>query len=138
MFLHAAANNLRFIALQLREYGDSTKFTDEELDNFYSADPAIQETCVLNQGMELAGFITHFIENDNLPLPRESDGVKTGGICILGWSAGGAASAISLLANIEALDSHRSAQIEKYLYSVILLGACFELAVLAHDRLNAA
>lgn len=124
MFLHAATHNLRLIALHLREYGDSTKFTDEELDNFYSADPAVQEASVFGQGMEIASFIAHFIEHEELPPPKESNGGQTGGISILGWSAQGAASALSLLANIAALNLHRSALIEEYLRTVILLGVC--------------
>lgn len=125
VFPYAAPSNLRFIAPHMREYDQSTPYTEEELELFYSSDLEEQETSLRGQALELADLITYFIEHESLPAPRDSNGVKVGGVHIVGWSAG-SAQVFSLLANISALDKSISDLLERYIGTVILAGTSFD------------
>ncbi|KAI0092162.1 hypothetical protein BDY19DRAFT_990898 [Irpex rosettiformis] len=108
-----------FIAPYMREYGDSTPFTDEELERYHSSDPEDQEATLCVECLELAEFMAHFIRFEHLPAPRESNGVKSGGIHIFTWSTG-SVPALALLANLEALDKDLSNLLEEYMGTIFI------------------
>jgi hypothetical protein len=105
----------------MREYGGSTPFSDEELDQYHSFDPDDQEAVLHVQALELAEFIAHFIREEKLPRPIHSNGMNSGGVSILTWSVG-SASVLSLLANISTLSDSVNTLLESHLRTVILYG----------------
>ncbi|KAJ3553765.1 hypothetical protein NM688_g3444 [Phlebia brevispora] len=100
---HAAAHNLRIVALNLRDYPGSTPYTPFELDRLCSEDVKNQEIAFREQGLEIATFLKHFIASEHIPPVKETVSGKTGGIAVMSWSLGNVW-AISMLAHTSQLD----------------------------------
>jgi len=91
MIPHAVSNNLRLILLNLRDYPGSTRYSPAELEALASPDKEVQTAAIEARGMELATFIRWFIETERIPPITDDlneDGRPSGGIALLGWSAG--------------------------------------------------
>lgn len=121
MFPYAASNNLRLIAIHSREYCGSTPFLEQELELLHSSDLEDQANYVSSQAIDIARLIAHCIKHDNLPPPTESQGVRSGGVCLFAWSAGSAVS-LALLANLTKLEESIYTLLDRYITTIILHG----------------
>ncbi|KAI0340786.1 alpha/beta-hydrolase [Trametopsis cervina] len=119
MFPYAASNNLRLIAIHSREYCGSTPFLEQELELLHSSDLEDQANYVSSQAIDIARLIAHCIKHDNLPPPTESQGVRSGGVCLFAWSAGSAVS-LALLANLTKLEESIYTLLDRYITTIIL------------------
>jgi hypothetical protein len=79
----------------------------------------------------LGNFIEAFIQKNDLP-PISADG-KTGGVAVLGWSAGGLLSC-AVIANIDSLSPTAKDRFKLYLRAHILQG--LSIPILHMRRLN--
>lgn len=98
----AQSSNMRFVAVNRRDYPGSTPLIAEDAAILASGSDE-QKAAFLNaRGVEIATFIDLFVERNEVP-PISLDG-RTGGFALLGWSLGNAI-ALSAVANIDALPS---------------------------------
>lgn len=119
MFQYAAENNMRLVAINLRDYPGSTPFSPSELDALRS-DKADQATFISDRGMELARFLEWFILEHDLPpkaLSHKSE--AAGGLSILGWSLGNCP-IMSMLASAHALPEATRKLLDMHLRSFIV------------------
>lgn len=119
MFQYAAENNMRLVAINLRDYPGSTPFSPSELDALRS-DKAGQATFISDRGMELSRFLEWFILGHDLPpkaLSHKSE--AAGGLSILGWSLG-SCSVMSMLASAHALPEASRKLLDMHLRSFIV------------------
>ncbi|KAI0341809.1 alpha/beta-hydrolase [Trametopsis cervina] len=114
MFQYAEANNLRFIALNMREYPGSSPFTDEEFERFQSSDSRIQSVALRDQAFEVASAIAQLIETQDIPAPQQDGERQLGGVSILAWSIANCV-IYSLFSNIAQLDPRVSAVLDRHL-----------------------
>ncbi|OCH91229.1 hypothetical protein OBBRIDRAFT_775554 [Obba rivulosa] len=118
MFPHAAARNLRIVAVNKRDYAGSTPFTPQEQDALRG--PVEEQRAVLEaMGLQLAHFIAWFIRKENIPPVSESSGMRTGGFALVGWSAGNM-DTISLLANADKLSQATRELFETYFRTFVV------------------
>ncbi|KAI0092603.1 hypothetical protein BDY19DRAFT_925175 [Irpex rosettiformis] len=94
----APKHNFRIVAVNRRCYGGSTSFAQEQMSALPTAPDEEKAIFVRATGIDFAAFVDRFIRANNIP-PTSPDG-KSGGIAILGWSAGYGV-VISALANLE-------------------------------------
>lgn len=92
------AKGVRFVAINRRSYQGSTPFTTDELSVITSGTDDQKAAWLRDRGTEYANFMSLFIEREKLPAPS-TDG-KSGGIALVGWSAGATYSA-AVIASIE-------------------------------------
>ncbi|KAJ8507959.1 hypothetical protein ONZ45_g9718 [Pleurotus djamor] len=108
----AGKNRLRTVALNRRDYPGTTRYTDDEL-----ADLKLGQEAVLQRtSVQLAHFITEFINLNDIPLPG---GHGTGGVVVVGWSMG-VASVLSLFAYPTALPPRCHDALTRYVRSLVL------------------
>ncbi|TFY67242.1 hypothetical protein EVJ58_g1755 [Rhodofomes roseus] len=91
LFVHAAAHNMRLVAVNMRDYRGSTPYSASELADLSSADVARQTAAIRARGLELLTFILWLIRTEGIPplSPASSGNSKGGGgIALLGWSWG--------------------------------------------------
>ncbi|KAH9949819.1 hypothetical protein B0H21DRAFT_687756 [Amylocystis lapponica] len=67
LFRYAEANNLRLLAVNLRDYAGSTPYSRAEIEVLQSSNKDAQATCLETQGLQLATFIRWFIGTKNIP-----------------------------------------------------------------------
>lgn len=72
------------------------------------------------RGVELANFIDTFIQNNQLP--PISDDAKTGGVALLGWSAGTLITAAAIV-NLDTLSEASKKRFKSHLRGHIMQGA---------------
>ncbi|KAG5351270.1 hypothetical protein C0989_007164 [Termitomyces sp. Mn162] len=114
----ASRKGTRFVALNRRHYPGSTAYSSHELGIAVSGGTDEQKDSEFKaRGIEVATFIDHFIQQNNLPSIPE-DG-KAGGIILLGWSLGSAI-ALAAIANAYALSSDTRARLGAHIKSVIV------------------
>ncbi|KAL0950281.1 hypothetical protein HGRIS_010261 [Hohenbuehelia grisea] len=85
---HSFTRGIRVIAINRRGYSESTPFSVEQKAERASVPP--QSTWLHDRGIEIAKFIDGLIQKEHLPevsVDAETGSV-TGGVVILGWSAG--------------------------------------------------
>ncbi|KAI0342327.1 hypothetical protein BDW22DRAFT_1357653 [Trametopsis cervina] len=128
MFPFAAARNLRFISLNMREYPGSSPFSDSDLASWNSSDAQKQAAALRDQSLEIARAIAHLIKTENVPTPRPD---KCKPVSLLFWSQSNA-NGLSILKNISLLDAevkdtllHYTQNIFMYDPPSMVLGAPF-------------
>ncbi|KAI0340788.1 alpha/beta-hydrolase [Trametopsis cervina] len=120
LFAHAAAQNLRLISINVREYPGSTPLSDEELARLVSRHPPEEARALAEQGVEIARFVAEMIKLERFPCPSVGeDGKKSGGVSILAWSLGNMY-LLSMLGNLAMVDNDANDLLEKYVRSVII------------------
>ncbi|KAF9809226.1 hypothetical protein IEO21_07490 [Rhodonia placenta] len=122
MIPYAAINNLRLVLLNKRDYPGSTFYSQEELEELESPDRVVQAAAIKARGFEFAAFMRWFIETESIPPLSEvpgTDGVRAGGIAILGWSAGNRQT-VSLLAHAHELQDETKTLLNSYFRSFIV------------------
>ncbi|KAF9025809.1 hypothetical protein BDZ89DRAFT_1068057 [Hymenopellis radicata] len=90
----AAAESLRLVVINRRDYPGSTPYTDAELCSIAEGKRDFLE----NTGREMLHFMHWFVKKHHLPRITTSKrtGTKTGGIVLMGWSMGGMTAASTL------------------------------------------
>jgi pimeloyl-ACP methyl ester carboxylesterase len=120
----APARGVRVIAIHRRHYGDSTKFTDEELAPVTAKGPS--EAATMNEFMskratELATFIKKLVQSADLP---QQEGGQSG-IVLVGWSLGNMYS-IDFLARYANTISDLQAALRTHVRCYLIYGECFQ------------
>ena len=111
--------NLRVIAIYRRDYAPSSLFTDQELADLGSDDSTKHKAFQQARGLEIARFLLYVIKD--LKIHPISDDGKTGGLGLLGWSAGNLTT-LAFLRNVDTYPSDIPPILEKYLSGIILYG----------------
>ncbi|KAJ6509140.1 hypothetical protein DFH09DRAFT_942672 [Mycena vulgaris] len=90
----ARANNIRFVAINRRPYIGSTPYTEAESVTLCTGSETEKAHFIDARGIEFATFVETFVQKYDLP-PISPDG-KSGGVALLGWSAGNLVTAAAL------------------------------------------
>lgn len=118
----AASNNLRLVLINGRDISKSTPFDEAELAAIQSKDPATQAKFMRSSVPEYANFVAWYIQHEKVvPFKEDSSGQKTGGLSLLGWSAG-SQWFIPFFALADAIPEHTRNAIEPYLRSYVMYG----------------
>ncbi len=116
----AQGSNIRFVAVNRRDYPGSTPLTPEDTDILASGSDEQKAAFLKARGVEIGTFIDLFVERNKVP-PISADG-HTGGFALLGWSLGNAI-ALSAVANVDSLPSAAQARWASGMRALILHGA---------------
>jgi len=115
MVPYAAKNNLRFIAVNERDYPGSSPFSSEELAAMSNPDKAEQARALQKQAEEIAEFMVHIIKKYDIPAASSSGG----GLALLGWSLGSLLP-LAFLANADKYPPGHTELLGRYLRTVVL------------------
>ena len=135
MFNYAKSNNLRFIAVNMREYPGKTNLNEAELQQFASADLEDQAAAVANQALDIARLIVHVIKQEKIPPPQRSGNTSSGGVTLLAWSAG-ALMINALLANIPTLEKDTYDFLSRYITKYITYSESSASIISYDEKLN--
>ena len=113
---------MRFVAINRREYPGSTSYNEKEVNVILNGSKEQRDVWSRDRGHELGTFIHRFVEKENIP-PISVDG-KTGGIVLLGWSAGSGI-ANATIAYADTLPSDVRSCLSLYIRSLIIQGWIF-------------
>ncbi|OSX64319.1 hypothetical protein POSPLADRAFT_1137958 [Postia placenta MAD-698-R-SB12] len=125
MFQYAAENNMRLVAVTLRDYPGSTPFTVAEHAALRSPDSTVQASMIRDRGFELAEFLAWFIRTENIPPMSFSSsyddgcGDVAGGMAILGWSWGNCMT-LSMLAHAGSLPTELQDFLNPYMRTLFV------------------
>jgi len=117
LFPYATKSNLRLLAVNMRDYPDSSPNTPEELEDLGSGDPQRQAKYFKSAALQIAMFASKAVIQLGLPEPTADK--KAGGITILGWSSG-TLYMTALLAHARNLPKEDKAVLSNYLRTVVL------------------
>jgi len=112
-----ASKHIRLVAINRRQYEGSTPYTEPEGMIPITGSDDDKAGFIVSRGIELANFIDAFIQKNDLP-PISNDG-KTGGVAILGWSAGNLLTCAAI-ANIGSLSAASKDRFKLYLRAHIM------------------
>lgn len=104
-----------------REYPGSSGFYPEELSHLHGNDYDAQLAVLKGFGLELAVFLSRFIEFHDIPRPAIRDGRRTGGMAILAWSLGNM-TLFSFLAYGHEYRTEVREVVEQYVHTAIVYG----------------
>ncbi|KAJ7433448.1 hypothetical protein B0H11DRAFT_2296847 [Mycena galericulata] len=111
------SHNIRFVAVNRRDYGGSTRFSETERGVLTSATDEEKALFINSRGIEFATFIDKFNQKEHLP--EISPNGDSGGFALLGWSAGNLVTAAAL-SNIEKLSPQTQELFKKGLRAHIM------------------
>lgn len=120
------------MAVNLRDYPGSSRFTASELDPLGKSDKESQALLYKARGHELASFLIWFIRNEKIPPLITEEGKATGGLSLLSWSWG-TTMTISMLAHAESLPLEFQELLDKYWRSHIAFGASVVVLIRVHS-----
>jgi hypothetical protein len=87
MIPFAAANRVRLIFVNRRDYPGSTPFSDAELAELGSSDLETRAKALAQQGLDIGLFLAWLIRETNIPpVVIGRDGKQQGGIALVAWS----------------------------------------------------
>ncbi|KAH8096633.1 hypothetical protein BXZ70DRAFT_327424 [Cristinia sonorae] len=125
MMPFAPTHNVRIVLLDARDNGQSTPYTDAELDEIHSIDIDIQRNFLRWSIREFATFLETFIREGTIPPIRETrTGERLGGISLIGWS-GANGWFIPFFGMAETLPESTRSAINPYLRSYVIYDAPF-------------
>ncbi|KIK69363.1 hypothetical protein GYMLUDRAFT_152793 [Collybiopsis luxurians FD-317 M1] len=81
---HAHAFNFRVVTLHRRDHAGSTPYSPSELEEIQQSDRVFWERI----SAQLAELLKSFIEHEDIPKPTVTEGRRSGGIALMGWSFG--------------------------------------------------
>ena len=110
---------MRFVALNRRNYPGTTPYSEEEINALVNGTKEQKDAWHRDRGHEVGIFIHNLISKENIP-PISADR-ETGGIILLGWSAG-AGDANATIAHANTLPSDIRSHLALYIRSVIIQG----------------
>ena len=115
----AIKKGVRFVALNRRNYPGTTPYSEADNSALVNGTKEQKDAWHRDRGHEVGMFIHKFINKENLP-PISADR-KTGGIILLGWSAG-ACEANATIAHANTLPSDVRSHLALYVRSLIVQG----------------
>lgn len=115
----AIKKGVRFIALNRRGYLGTAPYNEEELNVLRNGTKEQKDAWHRDRGHEVGMFIHKLIDKENLP-PISADR-KTGGVVLLGWSAGGSL-ANATIAYVDTLPFEVRTRLGLYIRSLIIQG----------------
>ena len=128
MIPYAAGHNFRLVLLNMRGYPGSTPYDERELDMLegtpaVQGDASPQDMALEARGKEVAEFLRWFIQSENIPAIREEpgNGKRLGGVSVLSWSGGNAAT-FAMFAHAAKLPEETKSLLNAYLRSFIMYG----------------
>lgn len=122
MMPFAAENNVRLVALNRRDYPETTPYSSEELAALSSNDIAVRENALRETGLQFGAFLAWFISTHGTPPVTESpSGDREGGIAFVAWSLGHT-SAAPLIACPDLLPENQRSLLETHLRAYCTLG----------------
>lgn len=87
MIPFAAANRVRLILVNRRDYPGSTPLSDAELAELGSSDLETRARALAQQGLDIGLFLAWIIREENIPpVVIGRDGKRQGGIALVAWS----------------------------------------------------
>jgi hypothetical protein len=87
MLPFAAANRVRLILVNRRDYPGSTPLSDAELAELGSPDLETRARALAQQGIDIGLFLAWLVREENIPpMVIDRDGNKMGGIALVAWS----------------------------------------------------
>ena len=114
-----ASRNLRVVTIDRRDYGNSTKYTDAEVDDLRQG----RQISLERLGISLAEFLIWFSEAHGIPKtstdPKTSK--RSGGIVISGWSAG-SFTTLALTGQPNAISQEQYSRLAPYVRLNIMYG----------------
>ncbi|KAF8716354.1 hypothetical protein AX14_012383 [Amanita brunnescens Koide BX004] len=113
----AIKKGVRFVALNRRNYPGTTPYSEEEINALVNGTKEQKDAWHRDRGHEVGIFIHNLISKENIP-PISADR-ETGGIILLGWSAG-AGDANATIAHANTLPSDIRSHLALYIRSVII------------------
>ncbi|KAI0828547.1 hypothetical protein BC628DRAFT_1533941 [Trametes gibbosa] len=113
----ASPAKVRFVAINRRDYPGSTPLSPDDISTLASGSDQEKAALLKARGVELATFVSRFVEHHSLP-PISEDGQR-GGFALLSWSLGNA-TAMSAVANIDKLSSAAQARWASGMRALIL------------------
>jgi len=122
LFAHAAAQNMRLVAVNMRGYYGSTPYSASELADLGSTDVERRAMAVRARGLEILTFLLWFIREENIPPlspATQAGGLGGGGISMLGWSWGNKMT-LSCVAHAGELASNDVEFLERYMWALVL------------------
>ncbi|KAI0265827.1 hypothetical protein BC834DRAFT_154529 [Gloeopeniophorella convolvens] len=123
MMPFAAENGVRLILVNRRDYPGSTPFSDAELADLGSPDPATRANALAQQGTDIGLFLAWLVREARIPPVRTArDGTQRGGIALVAWSLAHTALA-GLLAHAHALPADARAVLGRCLRAYCIFDA---------------
>ncbi|KAI0695747.1 Alpha/Beta hydrolase protein [Cerioporus squamosus] len=127
MIPYAAEHNLRLVLLNLRGYPGSTPYFPSELDLLEGRSVAHDDTespqdlALQARGMEVAEFLRWFVKTENISPIHEDpgSGKLLGGLSVLSWSGGNAAT-FAMFAHADKLPEETKTLFNAHLRSFIM------------------
>ena len=87
MIPFAAANRVRLILVNRRDYPGSTPLSDVELAELGSPDLETRAKALAQQGLDMGLFLAWLVREENIPpVSIDRDGKQQGGIALVAWS----------------------------------------------------
>lgn len=124
MLPHASAYGLRIFTMNMRDYRDSSPYTDEELAAMSSPDVEVQASSVRNIGQDIANFVTYVCKTKGVPRLSQSGERKAEGVVLMTWSRSNIGM-LSILGDPKTLEGETKDVFQGYVRKVILYGTHF-------------
>ena len=122
MIPFAAANRVRLVLVNRRDYPGSTPFLDAELAALGSSDVETRARALARQGVDVGLFLAWLVRVENIPpVSVDRDGNKQGGIALVAWSLAHTPLA-GLLAHADALPPDAVRVLDPCLRSYCIFG----------------
>jgi hypothetical protein len=122
MIQFAAANRVRLILLNRRDYPGSTPFSDTELAELGSPDLETRAKALAQQGIDIGLFLAWLVREEKLPpVSIDRNGQQQGGIVLLAWSLAHTPLA-GFLAHLDALPNDALRVLEPCLRAYCIFG----------------
>ncbi|KZV75124.1 hypothetical protein PENSPDRAFT_600428 [Peniophora sp. CONT] len=123
MMPFAAEHNVRLVALNRRDYPETTPYSSEELAALSSTDNVVRERVLRETGLQFGAFLAWFIGTHSTPPIKESlNGQHEGGIAFVAWSLGHT-SAAPLIARPDLLPEDQRSLLDTHLRAYCTLDA---------------
>ena len=120
----ATAHNVRLVALNRRDYPESSPYSPEELAALSSNDNATRGNALRATGLQFGAFLAWFIDTQGTPpMAEDANGKREGGIAFIAWSLGHT-SAAPLIAYPDLLPENQRSLLKAHLRAYGTLGQC--------------
>ena len=122
MLPYAPKYGLRLIAINMRDYADSTPYTDDELAELASSDVEIQASAVRKFEREFGSFMVFVCTSLGIPAVTVLGGHKRGGLAFLTWSLSNIG-LVSIFGDSATLEDTQKTVLQRYLRTAFAYGA---------------
>ncbi|KIP07103.1 hypothetical protein PHLGIDRAFT_35631 [Phlebiopsis gigantea 11061_1 CR5-6] len=117
---HAAANNLRLIRVNQRDYPGSTPYSAQELETIASNDFERRAVLLQTIGNQLSTLVVNLAKELHLPPISIVGSKRSGGVALSTWSMGNCL-ALAMLSNASSLPAQVRQDVAKYMRTLVML-----------------